>query len=93
MIFMTSIYCLPETYCKDDEKWIIEMLSKLPQRVRKRVSVLYAEAFIAEYEKEPIAHKKENKARREANTRLREYVIRYTSVMNQAVSKPPIVTL
>ncbi|OCG56012.1 hypothetical protein A9G38_10710 [Gilliamella sp. Imp1-1] len=59
-------YCLPETYCKDDEKWIAEMLSKLPQRVRKRVSALYADVFITEYDKEPIAHKKENKARREA---------------------------
>lgn len=93
MILMTSIYCLPETYCKDDEKWIIEMLSKLPKRVRKRVSVLYAEAFIAEYKKEPIAHKKENKARREANTRLRKYVKRYSSVMSCQVCEPPIVTL
>lgn len=69
------------------------MLSKLPKRVRKRVSVLYAEAFIAEYDKEPIAHKKENKARREANTRLRKYVKRYSSVMSCQVCEPPIVTL
>lgn len=84
---------LPDHYCRDDEKWIIEQMSKLPTRVRAKISAAYSVAYVTAYNDESINHKKENKARREANTRLRVYVKRYTSVMNQAVSKPPISTL
>ncbi|OTQ71865.1 hypothetical protein [Gilliamella sp. N-G2] len=84
---------LPDHYCRDDEKWIIEQMSKLPTKVRAKISALYSDVYVTAYNNESINHKKENRARREANTRLREYVERYTSVMNQAVSKPPIVTL
>lgn len=84
---------LPDHHCRDDEKWLIEQMSKLPKRVRAKISALYSDVYVTAYNNEPINHKKENRARREANTRLREYVKRYTSVMNQAVSEPPKCTL
>ena len=84
---------LPDHYCRDNEKWIIEQMSKLPTKVRAEISALYSDVYVSAYNNEPINHKKENKARREANTRLREYVKRYTSVISCKVSKPPIVTL
>jgi len=84
---------LPANCCRDDEKWIIEQMSKLPTKVRAKISALYSDVYVTAYNNESINHKKENRARREANTRLREYVKRYTSVISCKVSKPPIVTL
>lgn len=84
---------LPDHYCRDDEKWIIEQMSKLPTKVRAKISALYSDVYVTAYNNESINHKKENRARREANTRLREYVKRYTSVISCKVSKPPTVTL
>lgn len=83
----------PANCCRDDEKWIIEQMSKLPTKVRAKISALYSDVYVTAYNNESINHKKENRARREANTRLREYVKRYTSVISCKVSKPPIVTL
>ncbi len=83
---------LPQHYCKDDEKWIAEQLSKLPKKIRTKISTSYSDVYINAYNNEPINHKKENRARREANSRLRVYVKRYTSVMTGKVSEPPIVT-
>ena len=84
---------LPANCSRDDEKWIIEQMSKLPTKVRAKISALYSDVYVTAYNNESINHKKENRARREANTRLREYVKRYTSVISCKVSKPPIVTL
>ena len=65
---------LPARYHKDDQKWIEEQLKKLPPFALRRAIEGYDKVFSESYDNEPIAYKKENKARRDANTRLREYV-------------------
>lgn len=65
---------LPARYHKDDQKWIEEQLKKLPPFALDTAIKGYEKVFAESYDNEPIAYKKENKARRDANTRLREYV-------------------
>lgn len=86
---ITPWNCLPDHYCKDDERWIADKLAELPQKARKNISMSYSDVYLEEYDKEPVQHKKENKARRAANTRLRKYVERYSSVMKCKVHEPP----
>ena len=65
---------LPERCHEHDKKWIEEQLKKLPTIALHRAIEGYEKVFAESYDNEPIAYKKENKARRDANTRLREYV-------------------
>ena len=65
---------LPKRYHPDDQKWIEEQLKKLPTIALHRAIEGYEKVFAESYDNEPITYKKENKARRDANTRLREYV-------------------
>ena len=64
----------PVCCVKDDEPWVIRQINQLPQKLRQRALTGYEEAFKEAFEKEPISYKKDNAARRAANTRLREYV-------------------
>lgn len=59
---------------KDDEKWCMDMIMKLPPPLRPRAIQGYREAHHAALESEPCEVKKEGVARREANTRLRLFV-------------------
>lgn len=61
-------------HSKDDARWIKEQLDRLPYRFRKQAEEGYSAAFAEHYDAEPSGHKKENVARRAANTRLRKYV-------------------
>ena len=65
---------LPERYHPHDKDWIEEQLKKLPPFALRRAIEGYDKVFAESYNNEPIEYKKENKARRDANTRLREYV-------------------
>lgn len=60
---------------KDDKKWFADQIGKLEDPKHKLRAAdgyrkVYADAFAAE----PVEHKKENKARFAANTRLRIFV-------------------
>lgn len=65
---------LPERYHQHDRKWIEEQLKKLPPSALTTAIRGYEKVFSENYDSEPIEHKKMNKARCAANTRLREYV-------------------
>ena len=65
---------LPKRYHPDDQKWIEDQLKKLPTFAIHRAIEGYEKVFAESYDNEPITYKKENKARHDANTRLREYV-------------------
>ena len=65
---------LPKRCHEHDKKWIEEQLQKLPPFAVRRAIDGYDKVFTESYDNEPIEYKKENKARRDANTRLREYV-------------------
>lgn len=59
---------------KDDKKWIIQQLARLPDKHKKTAMQGYDKVFREVYDATPLAHQKEGEARRAANTRLRRYV-------------------
>lgn len=71
---------MPERYHKHDERWIDEQLNMVPVAVgRARIAHAYSDAYREAYDAEPVEHKKDNTARRSANTRLRVYIERIYS--------------
>lgn len=65
---------LPRQYHQHDKKWLEEQLKKLPPSALNSAINGYEKVFSESYDSESIVHKKENKARYAANTRLRKYV-------------------
>lgn len=65
---------MPDHYCLDDAKFINQKLSILHEEERVQVCIAYSKVYQHEYEAEEIEFKKENKARREANIRLRNFI-------------------
>lgn len=59
---------------KDDKKWIIQQLARLPDKHKKTAMQGYDKVFREVYDATPLPHQKEGEARRAANTRLRRYV-------------------
>ena len=70
---------------RHDKKWVTEQLLKLPQDKKQAAWDAYKRVYKETFEAEPIDHKKENQARRTANTRLRVYIA--CSLIN-ATSRP-----
>jgi hypothetical protein len=65
---------MPERHSQQDAAWIREQLERLPARLRVVAIEGYSDAYRTAYEDEPADHKKENRARLAANSRLRQYV-------------------
>lgn len=59
---------------EDDKKWILEQLRKIPAHDHADVIAGYSQLYQAAHDAEPLDHKKENKARLTANSRLRAYI-------------------
>lgn len=67
---------LPKHHHPHDSKWIVEQLARLPPAYRERATKAYSEVYEQVYVSVPLRHQKHGEARREANTRLREYIER-----------------
>ena len=65
---------LPANHHPDDAQWIAEQLRLLPYSYRHKAAQGYSEAYADAYAAEPLEHKKDNRARFAANTRLRKFV-------------------
>lgn len=66
---------MPNKYHEDDENYIKQQLMRLPTNMlRAKCAQLYSQLFIKEFHEEQIEYKKSNRARREANTRLRLFI-------------------
>ena len=83
---------MPSSFFSDDEKWIREMLLHLDPSTRSKITLKYAEVFQNTWESEPIMFKKNNRARHEANTRLRIFVRKYAAYSKGYVSDPELLT-
>lgn len=70
---------LPKNYVKDDASWILQQITRLPPQHRNKARDGYDTVWQEAWHAEPVSHKRENKARFAANTRLRKYVERVTS--------------
>lgn len=79
---------MPEHYFPDDAKWIQEQLMKLKATNRQKALIKYSEVYQAEWEREQVPYRKANKARHEANVRLRKFVEHYQRAMQGYTAKP-----
>lgn len=83
---------MPKHYFPDDANWIQEMLLQLSPSARNRALVAYSEVYQEYWELEQVSYRKVNKARHEANSRLRQYVRRYSKAMQGYTSAPLLVS-
>lgn len=81
---------MPDHFYPEDERWIREMLLHLDPSTRNKITLKYDEVFQNSWEMEPISFKKNNRARHEANTRLRIFVRRYAAYSKGHVSEPEL---
>ncbi|MGX8939493.1 hypothetical protein ACWWJF_20645 [Symbiopectobacterium sp. Eva_TO] len=79
---------MPDKFHPDDGAWIRQMLLELRYTTRLKVALEYANVYQKIWESEPISFKKDNQARHEANTRLREFVRKYAAYSRGKVTTP-----
>lgn len=65
---------MPIRYHEHDAKWIREMLGQLTPVLKIKACVGYNQVYEEAFNEEPLTHRKSNKARQAANTRLRKFV-------------------
>ena len=65
---------MPANYHPDDAQYIDGKLSMIGIEERGKLCSAYAKCYRDAYNAEPNEVRKDGKARREANTRLREYI-------------------
>ena len=65
---------MPANYHPDDAQYIDGKLSMISIEERGKLCSAYAKCYQNAYAAEPNEVRKDGKARREANTRLREYI-------------------
>ena len=57
-----------------DKAWIVEQLELLSKQHQIQARAAYSDIFYKTHRNEPVEYKKNNRARREANIRLRNFV-------------------
>ncbi|MFV9080095.1 hypothetical protein ABQ397_27925 [Serratia fonticola] len=83
---------MPAVYCPADAEWIQGQLEKFTASARRKIVTLYADIYQAAWDEEPVSFKQENRARHEANTRLRLYVTQRSRASMGLTEKAPEVT-
>ena len=81
---------MPARYCQADEEWIQQQLQGLPTSLRRKVDLKYAEVYEITFDAEPVSFRKENRARHEANTRLRLFVRNQGRALQGYTAEPPL---
>ncbi|VVT53972.1 Phage protein [Kosakonia radicincitans] len=81
---------MPARYSQADAEWIQEQLFRLPPSLRRKVAQRYAEVYEVEFEVEPVSFRQENRARHEANTRLRNFVRTHGLAIQGYTAEPPL---
>ncbi|EOT8308829.1 hypothetical protein QTO45_20950 [Escherichia coli] len=81
---------MPSRYCRADAEWIQQQLQGLPPSLRRKVALKYAEVYENTFDAEPVSFRKENRARHEANTRLRLFVRNQGRALQGYTTQPPL---
>ena len=81
---------LPSAHASADEDWIQEQLLSLTPAVRQKAIQRYATVYQETFEAEPVSYRKENRARHEANTRLRLFVRNHGRALQGYTTQPPL---
>ncbi|AVX38541.1 hypothetical protein [Yersinia massiliensis] len=82
---------MPSAFCPEDGKWIQEQLQLLPPSLRRKVAVKYAEVYQVAFDCEPVSYRQDNRARHEANKRLRLFVKSHGKALQGYTVSPPLV--
>lgn len=81
---------LPLRCSQADAAWIQSQLLHLPPSLRRKVALKYAEVYETAYDAEPVSFRQENRARHEANTRLRRFVKEHGRAIQGYTAEPPL---
>lgn len=81
---------LPEIYSQADAEWIKQQLFSLTPTARQKALQRYATVYQETFEAEPVSYRKENRARHEANTRLRLFVRNQGRALQGYTAEPPL---
>ncbi|BET62235.1 MULTISPECIES: hypothetical protein [Yersinia pseudotuberculosis complex] len=81
---------MPSVFCPEDSKWIQEMLLKLNTSQRQKVAIQYADVYQEAFDNEPVSYRQENRARHEANSRLRVRADRHSRSGVGYAEAPPL---
>lgn len=81
---------LPETYSQADTEWIKQQLFSLTPTARQKALQRYAAVYQETFEADPVSYRKENRARHEANTRLRLFVRNQGRALQGYTAEPPL---
>lgn len=81
---------MPSLCSQADADWIQQQLLGLPPSLRRKVSLKYAEVYEITFDAEPVSYRKENRARHEANVRLRRFVETHGRAIQGYTALPPL---
>lgn len=81
---------LPSVYASADEEWIKQQLLSLTPAARQKAIQRYAAVYQESFEAEPVPYRKENRARHEANVRLRRFVDAHGRALQEYTTQPPL---
>ncbi|MGT5257343.1 hypothetical protein ACRWEA_06460 [Escherichia coli] len=81
---------MPSVFCLADSQWIGEQLQSLSMVAKQKAMQRYATVYQETFEAEPVSYRKENRARHEANTRLRLFVRNQGRALQGYTAEPPL---
>lgn len=81
---------MPESFSQADAEWIQKQLLSLTPSARQKAIQRYAAVYQETFEAEPVSFRKENRARHEANTRLRLFVRNHGRALQGYTAEPPL---
>lgn len=81
---------MPSLFCQADATWIQEQLMLLPLSLRRKIALKYSEVYEVEFNAEPVSYRQENRARHEANIRLRLFVRNHGRALQGYTTQPPL---
>lgn len=81
---------MPEVYSQADAAWIQEQLLSLPASIRQKAVQGYTAVYQTSYDEEEVSFRKENRARHEANVRLRNFVRKHYRALQGYAIEPPL---
>lgn len=81
---------MPSEFSQADASWIHQQLLSLTPTARQKAIQRYAAVYQESFEAEPVSYRKENRARHEANTRLRLFVRNQGRALQGYTAEPPL---
>ncbi len=81
---------MPSDFSQADSSWIQQQLLSLTPTTRQKAIQRYAAVYQETFEAEPVSYRKENRARHEANTRLRLFVRNQGRALQGYTTQPPL---